>query len=82
MAKSNYHSKNWGGKREGSGKPLQSETPTQAISLTLPAHLVEALDKATAKQTGTYSRSALVPVLPLRGPPGNAVVHADVIDYH
>lgn len=52
-------SKNWGGKREGSGKP-RGKWPVKKVMLSLPEHLVEALDKAAYAQSGGGSRSALV----------------------
>jgi hypothetical protein len=48
-----------GGWREGSGKPVQGKTPTQKVTLTLPEHLVIALDKKAYSRTSA-SRSALV----------------------
>jgi hypothetical protein len=50
---------NRGGWREGSGKPVQGKSPTQKITLTLPAHLVTALDKIAYSRTSA-SRSAKV----------------------
>ena len=53
-------SKNWGGKREGSGKPIQGKSPVKKVMLTLPEHLIEALDKAAYSESGGGSRSGLV----------------------
>jgi metal-responsive CopG/Arc/MetJ family transcriptional regulator len=51
---------NRGGWREGSGKPVQGQTPTQKITLTLPAHLIEALDKVAYSEKGGGSRSGFI----------------------
>jgi len=59
MAKVRRYIENRGGRREGSGKPMQGRTPTQKITLSLPRHLVEALDRiAYGRISG--SRSGLV----------------------
>jgi len=53
-------SKNWGGAREGSGKPIQSKSPVKKVMLTLPEHLLEALDKVAYTAKGGGSRSGFV----------------------
>ena len=53
-------SKNWGGKREGSGKPIQGKSPVKKVMLTLPEHLLLALDKVAYSEKGGGSRSAYV----------------------
>jgi len=52
--------KNWGGKREGSGKPIQGQSPVKKVMLTLPEHLLEALDKVAYTEKGGGSRSGFV----------------------
>jgi len=56
MAKSFRHSKDWGGKREGAGRP--TDAPTKTYSLTLPEELVEQFDLECGRQS--IPRSTMV----------------------
>ncbi|MBT6499446.1 MAG: hypothetical protein HOK67_06040 [Deltaproteobacteria bacterium] len=72
MARTAYHSKNWGGKREGSGR--NTEDPTVPISLTLPMSLLMEIE-AISDKTGEYRsevitrllRTAVIPECPAGG---------------
>ena len=49
MAKSFRHSKDWGGKREGAGRP--TDAPKKTYSLTLPEKLMEQFDLECGRQS-------------------------------
>jgi hypothetical protein len=57
MARAYWHSKNWGGKRQGAGRPLPG-SPTRSISITLPQDLIEAVDQQAYQHHAT--RSAVI----------------------
>lgn len=57
MARAYLHSKNWGGKRQGAGRPSLG-SPTRSVSITLPEDLILALDKEAYQHHST--RSALI----------------------
>ena len=57
MARAYWHSKNWGGTRQGAGRPTLS-SPTRRISITLPQDLIDAVDKLAYQQHAT--RSAVI----------------------
>jgi hypothetical protein len=57
MARAYWHSKNWGGKRQGAGRPIPG-SPTRSISITLPEDLIEAVDKQAYQHHST--RSAVI----------------------
>jgi metal-responsive CopG/Arc/MetJ family transcriptional regulator len=53
-------SNNWGGKREGSGRPMQGQSPVKRVQVTLPEHLLETLDKVVYSEKGGGSRSGFI----------------------
>lgn len=57
MARAYWHSKNWGGTRQGAGRPTPG-SPTRSISITLPEDLIDAVDKLAYQQHAT--RSAVI----------------------
>ena len=64
MPKAYWHSKNWGGKRQGAGRPLPG-TPTRSISITLPEDLIHAVDQEAYQKHAT--RSAVIAQYLARG---------------
>jgi len=57
MPRAYWHSKNWGGKRQGAGRPSPA-SPTRTVSITLPEDLILALDKEAYQHHST--RSAVI----------------------
>ncbi len=57
MARTHWHSHNWGGKRSGAGRPLPG-FPTRCISITLPEDLIRAVDEQAHQHHMT--RSAVI----------------------
>ena len=57
MPRAYGHSKNWGGKRQGAGRPSLA-SPTRTVSITLPENLILALDKEAYQHHST--RSAVI----------------------
>ena len=64
MARAYWHSKDWGGKRPGAGRPRPGP-PTRSLSITLPENLIEALDQEADQCQMT--RSAVVVQHLMRG---------------
>jgi len=56
MAKSFRHSPNWGGQREGAGRP--TENLTQKITVTIPVDLLDAIEKEAGQKS--ESKSAVI----------------------
>ena len=64
MARTHWHSKNWGGKRQGAGRPLP-DFPTRSISITLPEDLIRAVENEADQHHMT--RSAVIAQYLARG---------------
>jgi len=55
MAKTFRHSKDWGGMREGAGRPIDGKVPTQSISVTIPVDLLEIIEKEAYQKNESKS---------------------------
>lgn len=64
MARTHWHSKNWGGQRQGAGRPT-SGSLTRSISITLPEDLIRAIDDEAYQHHMT--RSAVIAQYLTRG---------------
>jgi len=62
MPRQYHHSSNWGGKREGAGSKVRGKTPVKPVLITLPEHLIEALDKECGR-TSTPRSTFIAEVL-------------------
>ena len=57
MARAYWHSKQWGGKRPGAGRPLHG-APCRRISITLPEDLFQTVEQEALHRS--ISRSAVI----------------------